>query len=65
MVDDNFKRLLDAIPKAKKMGTIHDAIVVETHIKKMENMLKILRQYFMDTTGESSPFVKKIDEVLS
>jgi hypothetical protein len=27
-------------------------------------LLRVLRNYFIDTTGEESPFVQKIDEVL-
>jgi hypothetical protein len=30
----------------------------------MAAVLRMLRQYFLDTTGEESPFVKKIDEIL-
>ena len=32
--------------------------------KQMINVLNTLRQYFIDTTGEESPFVQKIDEII-
>ena len=33
-------------------------------VTKMMAVLNMLRSYFIDTTGEASPFVQKIDELL-
>jgi hypothetical protein len=47
---------------------LHKQLIVhcQFHQKasRMMGLLDALRRYFLDTTGEDSPFVKKIDELV-
>lgn len=61
------KTVFDAIPKGKVgMGTpVFTAMIcVEGTLNAAFQQLANMRKYFLDTTGEESPFVKKIDELL-
>ena len=60
-------RLFDALPKGKKgmgMPLFTDMVCVEATMNAAFTRLAQLRQYFLDTTGPDSPFVKRIDELV-
>jgi hypothetical protein len=59
-----FGELLDAIPKGKRGAMFRQMATVEATLNRSLRLLDALRGYFLETTGEESPFVKKIDELL-
>lgn len=60
----SFVKLLNGIPKGKYQNVSADAAAVEVWMRKSGALLGVLRGYFLDTTGEASPFVRKIDELV-
>lgn len=58
------KPLFSAVPKGKFGEVFPHAQNLETAVGQMANMLNGLRKHFLETTGEGSPFVKKIDELV-
>ena len=60
-------RIFDAIPKGKFARVFDDANTTELMLRRGLVGLRLLdglRGYFLETTGEASPFVKKIDELI-
>lgn len=65
-----WRKILDSISTRPGAYTavMDQAFLVERYMvlgAKAEPLLAALRQYFLDTTGEESQFVKKIDEILA
>lgn len=58
------KAVFDAVPPGKFRFIMDDASNLEDYVNRSAAALNTLRQYFLDTTGEESPFVKKIDELV-
>lgn len=58
------KVIFNAVPKGKFQVVIREAIALENAVGQMAKVLSGIRGYFIETTGEASPFVKKIDELV-
>lgn len=59
-----FGKMLDAIPPKRRPALMREMMVVEGTLGQAYRYLEMLRKYFLDTNGEASPFVKKIDELM-
>lgn len=61
---NGMSKLFDAVPKGKWDKVSNDAVLLETYVRQSAALLNNLRRYFLDTTGEQSPFVAEIDELV-
>lgn len=62
---ESFPRLLDAIPKGKRITCFNDASAVEIALRKSARVLQVIRQYFLDGHGgKPTPFTLMIDELI-
>jgi hypothetical protein len=63
----HLSRLFDKIPKGKFASVMDAAEGVEVALGRGLQAMRLLvglRKYFLDTTGEESPFVKEIDKIV-
>jgi len=63
-----WRKILDAIPEGKFGPVAKHAETVELALRRglaALQLLDSLRAYFLDETGEQSPFVKAIDKLIS
>ena len=58
------KVIFAKIPKGKFGEVFIHAQALEGGVNRMAGLLSGVRRYFIETTGEESPFVKKIDELI-
>jgi hypothetical protein len=61
-------KLYDAVPRGKFARVQAEAETVEDALRRGLEGLRLLHQlrlYFLDTTGEESPFVQRIDKLIA
>jgi hypothetical protein len=60
----NLGTLFDLIPRGKRIPNMDVMTTTELALRQSAAVLDALRRYFLDTTGEASPFVQRIDELI-
>jgi hypothetical protein len=64
---DNFGPLLDLIPKGKRAANFQRLAAVEVALNlggQALNLLRLFRDYLIETGGPDQPFVRQIDKLL-
>lgn len=58
------KAVFDSVPKGKFVAIVQDASDLELAFGDLCRELDFLRGYFLETAGEGSPFVARIDRLV-